>query len=163
MSVIIQRLSLPVIVTQMEQLVARKRGESVLMFVLFCSGLFWVFLGRNWGNKLDRDFANQNSLQKLSDPGGSRALDKQGWLFQRHAYITYIWAWDVTCRRQRQTKPGSHPKCFVRKVRADQWNVFFDKWVCVERHRSQSARASLRDKTWRRTHLGCVPWISCWG
>lgn len=39
-------LSLPVIVTQMEQLVARKRGESVLMFVLFCSGLFWGFF---WG------------------------------------------------------------------------------------------------------------------
>lgn len=56
---------LSVILTQVEQLVARKRGECVLMFL------------QNGGNKLDRDLANQNSLQKLSDPGGSRALDKQ--------------------------------------------------------------------------------------
>lgn len=89
------------------------KGDSQF-WCLFCSGVF-CFFWRNWGNKLDRDLSNQNSLQKLSDPGGSRALDKQGWLFQRHAYTTYIWARDVTRRRLRQTKPGSHPKCFVRK------------------------------------------------
>lgn len=34
-------------------------------------------LGVCRGSKLDRDLANQNSLQKLCDPGGLRALDKQ--------------------------------------------------------------------------------------
>lgn len=53
-----------------------KKPEFVLMFV------------QSGGNLLDRDLANLNSLQKLSDPGGSRALDKQDWLFQRHAYIS---------------------------------------------------------------------------
>lgn len=74
----------------------KKRREFVLMFV------------QSGGNKLGRDLANQNSLHKLSDPGGSRALDKQDWLFQRHAYITPIWAWAITHRQQREYKPASY-------------------------------------------------------
>lgn len=50
-------------------------------------------------NLLDWDLANQNSLLKLSDPGGSRALDKQDWLFQRLAYITSIWASAIANRQ----------------------------------------------------------------
>lgn len=73
-----------------------KKGEFVLMFV------------QSWGNLLDRDLANQNSLQKLSDPGGSRALDKQDWLFQRHAYITPIWAQAISHRQPWQYKPDSY-------------------------------------------------------
>lgn len=63
---------------------------------------------QSWGNLLDRDLANQNSLQKLSDPGGSRALDKQDWLFQRHAYITPIWAQAISHRQLREYKPDSY-------------------------------------------------------
>lgn len=80
-----------------------KKGEFVLMFV------------ENWGNKLDRDLANQNSLQKLSDPGGSRALDKQDWLFQKHAYITPIWVGAITRRQLGENKPDSDHNCLAGK------------------------------------------------
>lgn len=73
-----------------------KKEEFVLMFV------------QSWGNLLDRDLANQNSLQKLSDPGGSRALDKQDWLFRRHAYITPIWAQAISHRQLWEYKPDSY-------------------------------------------------------
>lgn len=46
MSVIIQRLSLPVIVTQMEQLVARKKGR--VSFDV-CFVLLWFVLGFFFG------------------------------------------------------------------------------------------------------------------
>lgn len=80
-----------------------KKGEFVLMFV------------ENWENKLDRDLANQNSLQKLSDPAGSRALDKQDWLFQKHAYITPIWVGAITHRQLGKNKPDSDHKCLAGK------------------------------------------------
>lgn len=69
----------------------------------------------NWENKLDGDLANQNSLQKLSDPGGSRALDKQDWLFQKHAYITPIWVGAITHRQLGENKPDSYHKCLAGK------------------------------------------------
>ena len=70
-----------------------KKGEFVLMFV------------QRRGNLLNWDLENQNSLPKLSDPGCSRALDKQDWLFQRHAYITPIWVSAITLRQHREFNP----------------------------------------------------------
>lgn len=100
---------------------------------------------QNWGNKLDRDLANQNSLQKLSDPGGSRALDKQDWLFQRHAYITPIWARAITHRQLRENKPDSYRNCFADK-HGKISGLFFDKWRGIKRHLLQNAQALLCDK-----------------
>lgn len=119
----------------------KKRKEFVLMFV------------QSWGNKLDRDLANQNSLQKLSDPGGSRALDKQDWLFQRHAYITPIWARAITHRQLREYKPDSYWKCSTEDkknknmARLDQWISVY-KWRTVHwaTFLPKNARALIRDR-----------------
>lgn len=98
-----------------------KKGEFVLMFA------------ENWENKLDGDLANQNSLQKLSDPGGSRALDKQDWLFQKHAYITPIWAGAITHRQLGKKKPNSDHICLVGKhseisrLSMLKWEIFLIK------------------------------------
>lgn len=98
-----------------------KKGEFVLMFA------------ENWENKLDGDLANQNSLQKLSDPGGSRALDKQDWLFQKHAYITPIWAGAITHRQLGKKKANSDHICLVgkhgeiRRLSMLKWEIFLIK------------------------------------
>lgn len=78
-------------------------------------GAFVLMFAENWGNKLDRDLANQNSLQKLSDPGGSRALDKQDWLFQKHAYITPVWFRAITHRQLGENKPDCDHNCLAGK------------------------------------------------
>lgn len=99
-----------------------KKGEFVLMFA------------ENWENKLDGDLANQNSLQKLSDPGGWRALDKQDWLFQKHAYITPIWVGAITHRQLGEKKPDSDHICLAGKHSKEisrfsllKWDIFLIK------------------------------------
>lgn len=111
----------------------KKGREFVLMFV------------QSWGNKLDRDLANQNSLQKLSDPGGSRALDKQDWLFRRHAYITPIWAWAITCRQLRECKAESYWSYFIEKHGWISWFLYTSE-AGNERHFLQNARALIHDR-----------------
>lgn len=119
---------------------------------------------QNGGNKLDRDLANQNSLQKLSDPGGSRALDKQDWLFRRHAYITYIWARDITRRQLRRAKPHLHRKCFVRKhgqINGFFYFIFsFFRWLKLRWEAFLTKCTSLATwQTWRLTLW--VPFCEC--
>lgn len=42
-------------------------------------------------NKLDGDLANQKSLQKLSDPGGSRTLHKTDCFKSMHILLLFEW------------------------------------------------------------------------